>query len=220
MSLDPPLNQRLDLWRGSAVSAEVPRGTPTGFAALDGLLPWRGWPPAALVEILDDRPGGGLALARPALETLSHGGRWLLLVDPPFVPYAPALAASGVDLSRLVVVETAGETAWTAEQALRSGACAAVLAWGGRGRWPTLALRRLQLAARTGEALALLFRPVAAGREHSPAVLRLRVQPAPAGMTVEVLKQRGGRPGAMIVLPLLSAVEPAPLPSLIANNNR
>lgn len=212
------LPQHPDLWRGSAVPAEVPRGTATGFAALDGLLPWRGWPPGALVEILDDRPGGGLALVRPALAALSRGARWLLLVDPPLVPYAPALAAAGMDLSRLAVVETAGETAWAAEQALRSGACAAVLAWG--ERWPALALRRLQLAARTGDALALLFRPEVAAREHSPAVLRLRVRPAPAGMTVEVLKQRGGRPGAMLVLSPSSSVEPAPLPSQMANDNR
>jgi cell division inhibitor SulA len=200
------LHQRPDLWRGSAIPAEVTRGTLTGFTGLDGLLPWRGWPPGALVEILDDHPGGGLALVQPALAALSRGSRWLLLVNPPFVPYAPALAAAGVDLSRLAVVETAGETAWATEQALRSGACAAVLAWG--GRWPALALRRLQLAARTGDALALLFRPEATAREHSPAVLRLRVRPAPAGTTVEVLKQRGGRPGATIVLPLPTALAP------------
>jgi cell division inhibitor SulA len=217
MLLDSLLNQRPDLWRGSAVPAEVPLGTPTGFAALDGLLPWRGWPPGSLIEILDDRPGGGLALVRPALAALSRGAHWLLLVDPPFLPYAPALAAAGVDLSRLAVVETAGETAWAAEQALRSGACAAVLAWG--GRWSALALRRLQLAAHTGGALALLFRPETAAQAHSPAVLRLRVRPAPAGMIVEVFKQRGGRTGAALVLSLSSAVKASTSSSLTAGTH-
>lgn len=198
MSIDQLLNQRHDLWRGRAVSPAVPQGTPTGFVELDALLPWQGWPPGSLIEILDDHPGGGLALVRPALAALSREVRWLLLVDPPYVPYAPALASAGLDLSRLAVVETGGEAAWAAEQGLRCGACAAVLVWG--GRWETAALRRLQLAARSGGAMALLFRKEAAAREASPAVLRLLVRPSRAGMEVTVHKQRGGRAGAVLNL--------------------
>ena len=144
MGLDQLLNARHDLWRGREVSAATPAGLSTGFAALDALLPWRGWPPGALSEILNDRPGGGLALLKPALARLSAEARWLLFLDPPFIPFAPALAASGVELTRLLVVG-GGEAAWAAEQGLRSGACSAVLVWGGRWRMP--ALRRLQLAA-------------------------------------------------------------------------
>jgi cell division inhibitor SulA len=173
---------------------------PTGFAALDALLPWHGWPPGALSEVLEQGPGGAFGLAIPALTRMSAESRWLLLVNPPFIPYAPALAFSGLNLSRLAVVEAGEETAWAAEQGLRSGACSAVLAWG--GRWTTSALRRLQLAAETGDAIALLFRSAAAAREHSPAALRLRVCPSVAGAEVTVLKQRGGRAGAVLELPL------------------
>jgi cell division inhibitor SulA len=152
----------------------------------------------ALSEILGQRPGAAFALAMPALARLSLEPRWLLLVDPPFIPYAPALAAAGLDLSRLVVVETEAEAAWAAEQGLRSGSCGAVLAW--NGHWETQPLRRLQLAAEAGNALALLFRGKAAAREHSPAALRLLVRPSVAGVEVTLLKQRGGRAGAVLEL--------------------
>lgn len=200
MSIEQLLNKRPDLWRGRAASPATPQGVPTGFAALDALLPWRGWPPGALSEILEMRPGGAFSLVLPALAKLGSEARWLLLIAPPFLPYAPALAASGVDLSRLMVVEAGGETAWAAEQGLRSGACSAVLAWG--GRWEISALRRLQLAAEAGGCIALLFRGEAAAREHSPAALRLRVRPSMSGVEARVLKQRGGRAGAVVELSL------------------
>jgi hypothetical protein len=200
VNLEQLLDQRQDLWRGRAPSPATPQGVPTGFAALDALLPWRGWPLGALSEILEGRSGGAFSLVQPALARLGSEARWLLLIAPPFLPYAPALAASGLDLSRLAVVETGEETAWIAEQGLRSGACSAVLAWGGRWEIPTL--RRLQLAAEAGGCIALLFRGEEAAREHSPAALRLRVRPSMSGARVKVLKQRGGRAGAVVELPL------------------
>lgn len=196
MSLERILNQRPDLWRGTSAPAAAPVGEPTGFAALDALLPWHGWPPGALSEIICAQTGGDFALVCPALVSLSHGPRWLLVVDPPYVPYAPALAATGMDLTRLLVVETGDQSAWTSEQGLRFGACSAVLAWCGRRQ--TAELRRLQLAAETGGAMAILFRGPDTARDHSPAALRLQVEPSPGGLTVTVLKQRGGRAGATV----------------------
>jgi len=200
MSLEQLLGERRDIWRGGSVSAATAPGVPSGFAALDALLPWRGWPPGSLCEILEERPGGAFALVQPLLASLSAQPRWLLLIAPPLLPYAPALAASGLDLSRLAVVRATDEVAWAAEQGLRSGACSGVLVWG--GRWETASLRRLQLAAAGGDAIALLFRSTAVVAENSPAVLRLLVRPSPPGAEVTVLKQRGGRAGAVLELPL------------------
>ena len=200
MSLDQILAGRADLWRGRVAPAATQAGVPTGYPALDAVLPWHGWPPAGLSEVLDPRPEGALGFVLPTLARLSQRPRWLLLVDPPLPPFAPALAASGLDLTRLVVVTTGGETAWAAEQGLHSGACSAVLIWGGNGPWRDLALRRLQLAAQTGDALALLFRGEAAARDPSPAALRLDVHPTPAGLAVRILKQRGGSPGGILEL--------------------
>lgn len=203
MGIEQILEKRQDIWLGRTASPATPLGISTGFAELDALLPWRGWPPGALSEILEERPGGAFALAQPVLTRLSAEARWLLLIAPPFLPYAPALSASGVDLSQVVVVEAGNEIAWVAEQGLRSGACSAVLAWG--GRWRTSALRRLQLAAEAGDAIALLFRSEAAAGEHSPATLRLQVRPSPTGGEVTLLKQRGGRAGTVIQLPLYAS---------------
>jgi hypothetical protein len=134
----------------------------------------------------------------PALVRLSAQARWLLLVDPPLRPFAPALAARGLALERLVLVEAGERCAWAAEQGLRSGACGAVLAWG--GRWDTASLRRLQLAAASGGALAFRFRTPEAAGTPSPAALRLGVEPAGPGYRVKVIKQRGGPAGAVLGL--------------------
>jgi len=222
MSIQQLLARCPDLWQGRVALDLAPAGVPTGFAALDLELPWGGWPPGSLSELLAARPGDGLGLVLPALARLSAQlsarPRWLLLVDPPLQPFAPALAARGVGLERLVVVSAGEQRAWAAEQGLRSGACAAVLLWG--GRWDATTLRRLQLAAATGAALAFLFRDPRAARHPSPAALRLALQPAPAGYRVTVLKQRGGRAGAVLSLPCAGAVarEEEDCPQMNANN--
>jgi cell division inhibitor SulA len=204
VNLEQLLKQRQDLWRGRAVPAAAPRGVTTGFAALDALLAWRGWPPAALTEVLEQWPGSAFGLAVPALVRLSTEARWLLLAAPPLVPYAPALKAAGIDLSRLAVIEAGTDTVWAMDQGLRSGACSAVLHWG--GDWGIAALRRLQLAAQAGNALALLFRSQRAAQEHSPAALRLQVCPSFAGAQLTVLKQRGGRAGITLDVSLGESV--------------
>ncbi len=187
------------IWRRQAPPASA---LPTGFPALDGALPDAGWPMGALTEILVPREGAGeLRLVMPALADLSARGRWLAWVGPPYVPYAPALEARGIVLSRILWVrsDNTAQHLWSAEQALRSGVCGAVLAWPTRVH--PRRLRRLQLAAESGGAWALLFRREAPSSDGTPASLRLRVAPAAGGLAVEVLKCRG-RPGARVEIPL------------------
>jgi len=191
MSLDPLL-QRADLWRGGQIPP-VADGVPTGFADLDALFPGGGWPRGALTEILLPRDGiGALRLVMPALARLSRENRWLAWVAPPHIPYAPALAAAGVDLSRVLLIHprAASDGLWAVEQTLRSGTCGAVLAWPAVG--DTRALRRLQLAAEAGRCWGLLFRPEHLVRQSSPAALRLRLVPQERGVAVHVIKRRGG----------------------------
>ena len=77
------------------------------------------------------------------------------------------------------------------EQALRSGACSAVLGWAGcRDRQ---SLRRLQLAAEQSGCFAVLFRRLSDARESSPAVLRLALEGGCDGLVLRILKNRGGR---------------------------
>jgi len=187
------------IWRRQAPPANA---LPTGFPALDAVLPDAGWSMGALTEILTSRDGvGELRLAMPALAELSARGRWLAWVGPPYVPYAPALEASGIMLSRMLWVRShnTAQQLWSAEQALRSGACGAVLVW--PTRMHQRRLRRLQLAAESGGAWALLFHREGTSNGGSPASLRLRVVPSADGLAVEVLKCRG-RPGARVEIPL------------------
>ncbi len=214
MQLDHLLAARADLWRGRVTPQAAAVGLPTGFAALDEALCGHGWPRAGLSEVLTGHQGAGLALLLPLLVALGHGTRWLLWVDPPHLPFAPALAARGLDLGRLLIVRGGADAAWAAEQGLRSGTCAAVLAWtdpiarpvDGRVQrrtpgWTPAALRRLQLAAADTDTPMLLLRPPSAAGETSPAALRLKVSARAEGLDVALLKQRGGRSGQRLWLP-------------------
>ncbi len=198
MSLEDLL-QRADLWRGGAAPAVA--GLPTGFAALDALLPGAGWPIGALAEILTDRSGiGELQLLVPALVRLTREDRWVAFIAPPYIPYAPALTRAGVNLAHVLVVHPreSRDALWAAEQALRAGTCGAVLAWPAQADMRRL--RRLQLAAESGNALGVLFRPGSVAGESSPAALRLRLESAPRGLAVHILKRRGGWQTGPVIL--------------------
>jgi len=184
------------IWRGrSAARAET---LPTGYAALDAGLPGKGWPRKGLIEILVSRFGvGELNLLLPALAALTRRptARWCVWISPPLEPYAPALAAHGVALERVLVVR-APESLWAFEQTLGSGAGDVALAWAVRGP-RTREIRRLQLAAERGKTLGVLFRPHRAIRESSPAILRIAVEPRPQGVQLTFVKSRGGARGSI-----------------------
>ncbi len=190
MSLDALL-QRADLWRGNTSAPKSQHLISTGREELDDLF--GGWPRGALTEILASRRGiGELSLLLPALAQLTREDRWLAFIAPPHIPYAPGLAQGGVELARVLVVkpEKNPDTLWALEQALRAGCCGAVLAWPARTDFT--ALRRLQLAAEAGDAMAVIYRPEESARESSPAALRLLLSPAEGELEIRVLKQRGG----------------------------
>jgi cell division inhibitor SulA/protein ImuA len=198
--------QHPGVWRGRQRAQTAEAALPTGFAALDELLPGGGWPRGALTELLIRQQGiGELRLLLPALARLSQEDGWLAWVAPPYVPYASALAAAGIDLARLLVAKPAthDDAWWTAEQALRSGACGALLAW--LRAADERRMRRLQLAAETGRAWGVLFRHARAAQDRSPAALRLLLEPAGDGLAVHVLKRRGGPVSQPVVVALPSA---------------
>lgn len=180
--------QRHPVWRGGA-AAFAKNALPTGFDALDRQLPGGGWPTGSLTELLVGVEGvGELQVILPALAALSWAGKRIVWLSPPHLPYAPALAAAGLNLEQVAVVRAAGrrDALWAAEQALRSGNCHALLAWLRHPRYEEL--RRLAVAAEASAACAFLFRPCAAAPQPSPAVLRLSLE---TDATVRILKRRG-----------------------------
>jgi hypothetical protein len=178
------------VWRRSAAAQHHVRAVPTGLVELDAQLPGGGWPCGALSEILFAHDGlGELSLLMPALAELTQKGQRVVFVAPPYIPYAPALAAHGLDLRYVVQIDAhAGEGAWSAEQCLRSGSCGAVLSWMQQADYTQL--RRLQLAAESGDALAFLFRPARAADKASPAALRLQLHADAGQVDIEILKCR------------------------------
>ena len=207
--MNPALHQVLSgcaVWRGNDVPPPASPSLPSCFAALDGELPGGGWPVGALTEILSDCAGiGELSLLLPALARLTREGQGVVWIAPPFVPYAPALAAAGIDPRHCLVVapETGRDSLWVAEQALRSGACGAVLAWPEKNV-DYRSLRRLQLAAEEGAASAFLFRPESVATLPSPAPLRLTLALEEKHLCVRLLKRRGGATSAPLHLAVQS----------------
>lgn len=211
--MNPGLGELLrhpGVWRvAESVSAGTAR--PTGFARLDARI-GGGWPCDTLIELLLPSPGiGEFRLLLPALRELCAGEagaprRWVAWIDPPHLPYAPALAGAGLDPAQMLVVRTrrgrspAGAVPWAVEQALRSRACAVALAW--VDALDDRALRRLKLAAEEGGSLGVLFRPLRCAAAPSPAALRLALEPRlDGGLDVVVLKGRGCTPGRLEGLP-------------------
>ncbi len=200
------------IWRGDDCAPEA-AALPTGFAALDAALPGGGWPGAALCEIRLAQEGiGELRLVMPALIALARERRDIVLVAPPYLPYAPALAAAGLDLARLTLVRAAqpADAAWAFEQALRAPECGAAFAW--LATADERLLRRLAVAARDGRTLGMLWRRPGELASASVAALRLALAARDQRLEVRVEKRRGGE----LARPLLLDVgSPVPLPGAL-----
>lgn len=191
---------------GHAGNSERPAALSTGYAKLDAVLPGGGWPVGAITELMSETDGiGELSLVMPMLVRLTQAGRFIALLAPPYLPYAPAWAQQGVALERLLLVQTndLAATLWAGEQLLRCADIGAVLAW--PATLDDRRLRRLQLAAEAGSSCGLLYRPSGAAQTHSPAALRLRLRPATAGLRIDILKARGGHAHALVVHPSAAA---------------
>ena len=195
------LLEKTGLWRASSIKADHIQHCSTGFASLDKELPGTGWPADGVTEFLHDRAGiGELRLLAPALARMTHEqNRWVLFVNPPYIPYPPALAQAGIDLTRVIVSQPKApkDYLWVLEKALASQSCSAVIAW--PSRIHEKQIRRLQLASKDGYSWGILFRSEESSKNASPAELRLRLRPLPgnslgkdnSSIAVKILKRRG-----------------------------
>lgn len=189
------------IWRGSDWQLTARPGLPSGFGELDALLPGHGWPRGSVIELQHDSHGQGeVRLLWPALAQLTAQSREVALVNPPWLPYAPAWRAAGVDLHQLLWLRSNGDEQrlWAFEQCLRSGACGGALLWlerePDRRSW-----RRLQLAAEEGDCTGWVLLRSAQVRQTSPVTLRLRLFQQ-RGAQLQILKRRG--PPLLQALPL------------------
>jgi cell division inhibitor SulA len=204
------------LWRAGQLHQGAPAARASGFAELDAHLPGGGWPETGLAEFLLGTTGiGELRVLAPLIGALSREQpRWIAWVNPPFTPYAPALAAMGIDLGRMLVINarTHQEALWALEQTSRSGSCSLALAWLDERQLQPKDTRRLQFAAQQGHMLTCLFRPEHAAATHSMAELRMQLAPAePGTLTLDIRKRRGGWPVTGIRLQIDESERPEAL---------
>jgi hypothetical protein len=169
-----------------------------------------------LTELLVPRPGSGeLGLLSPALARLTRStssdtssdtpARWVMLIAPPWIPYAPGLCWQGLALERVLVVRVRQppEVLWAMDETLRSGACAGVIAWASQPavrREGHSLLQRLHLLAGRQQVWAVLIRTARFRRQRSPARLRLEIRPSsPDRLQVEIFRNGWRGAGAVTV---------------------
>jgi protein ImuA len=141
-----------------------------------------------------------MRLLAPALSAVA--GRQVAFLQPPHAPQALALAGIGVPPASTLWLraDRTADALWAAEQVLRSGSCGALLFWQTQIRSDSL--RRLHLAAQSGETLFFMMRPMAAAQDASPAPLRLGLRPQAGGIQVEFVKRRGPQRDDPLFLPM------------------
>jgi recombination protein RecA len=171
----------------------------TGVEAVDALLPAGGFPLGQVVELWGSAASGRMRLALKAVAEAHRALRLAAYVDGAGELYPPALAALGVNPSRLLWVHPPGATerhlssqlGWAALQLLRSGAFVCVvldLTHTGL-RLPPQTTKRLLDAASHSGGLLLLLTPEEAPADGS---LRLHLTAGPRAVHVEVVRSRQG----------------------------
>ena len=108
----------------------------------------------------------------------------------------PALVQAGIDTGQILVVNldtSCKDALWSMEKALQTKNCGLVLAW---QTWlPGKVLRRLQLAAESGNTLGILFKH--RDSKYSPSRMRLQIKGPTSNIgsfkeaEVTVIKARG-----------------------------
>lgn len=212
--LSSTLLSRPDIWQASTLQQQN-AGIDTGFSRLNRALHQGGWPDGGLLELLPDHPGTSeFSLLSPCLTALSRQSRWIVLIAPPHIPYAPAWAQTGIDLRRILMVQPRNPTdlLWCTEQALRSGCCSAVLSWLTSHDTSYKNLRKLQIAAQCTAGLSVLIRPQSCAQQHSPAKLRTTLSIGKDQIQLDILKQQGGWGGQRVSLPLSHQLTQRQLP--------
>jgi len=190
------------MWRAPELARVGEKIVATGHASLDAQLPGGGWPCGSLVEILQSREGRHVwQLLLPALaKATGEEGGPIVLVDPPHLPFGPALKAQGLSSEHLLRVNTrAGRSAlWASEQALRCADVVALMAWLPHCRGTDL--HRLHLGAAQQGKLLFVFRGVDVRGESSPARVRIEIEESDE-LRVRLLKRRGPPLASAIALP-------------------
>ena len=205
-----------------APACDVPSFT-TGLPALDALAPGAALRRGAVHEVLAEPSHGmplffAMLLVRscgtgdpPVFSNQEHGRvaratGAIVWCDPHHEIYPPALAAQGIDLERLFLLQpkTPAEQTWAVAECLKCKGVAAVVAER-KQRLSRLEVRRLQLSAERGGGVGVLLRTAGKVSAEHAAATRWLVRPAPGERTVQrwevhLVHGHGGRVGEGVIL--------------------
>ena len=203
--------------RPAEETASRAKALPLRIPALDSVLPDRGLPRGAVIELASPLGLGGatrVALAacvsaqREAVEQsfgrVEQDG-WCVWVDPRRTLYAPAVMSAGVNLDRLLVLQpTANKLARLAVRVTTSLVFRVIvvdvvgipgsLLRADLGRYPNI-VRRLAMAAEGSSTTVLLLTDARARRPLPlPVAMRIELErPSQEELRVHIAKERYGR---------------------------
>lgn len=179
------------VWQANVTKADShPFLNSSGFPKLDTLL-GGGFPPHGVVEMESVGSIGELRLLAPYLKSsLTRGVT--AFIQPPALMNSLFLHSIGLDINQVWVVtpEHPRDALWAAEQCLKSGACTNVLLW--QEELEIHQVKRLQVASEQGACPLFMLKPSMTNRLSLPVSLSLKVQGHEQGVSVEVLKRKGG----------------------------
>ena len=187
------------VWRGKEHRLNPLGYIPSGFSNIDDKI--HGWPLGTLIEMVPSQVGiGEFSLLLPALARLSQNPRWILLVCPPHIPYAPFFSNMGLDTSKIIVThaKNINDAGWCMEQGLRSNACSAVIGW-----FPQITekiIRRLQLNLEEKKIFSAFFTKPTTSYKNNPTPWRVLIRQTGHKTVIEIPKRRGGGPISPISL--------------------
>ncbi len=183
---------RPDIWRGYTRGFAPQPAIDTGYTALNTELLCQGWPVSSLIEVCQQNLSHSeWLLMVPAL--LKTPGGYIVLLNPPATPFCQALIQAGLDLERILIVQTSSKADFLASflELTRAEACDAVLAWQPKQALSYTELRKCLLATADGSGLYVLFRPASLRQQSSPAGLRLLTEINAGNLQITIFKQKG-----------------------------
>ncbi len=200
-----PVHIHPALWRASQLAQGRQHVVSTGYVALNRELPDGGWPNSTFIEILPAETGTGeISLLTPALrQVVNDTHKRIIMLNCPLVPNSLCWMNWQLNPDRLVWVHPnqPSQVLWAAEQVLRHDACAALLLWL-PSHVSLAAMRKLHLAAQRSTALFFGLKPAQQQQRASPAPLRLKLQGAPGGLHISIIKRQGPTHAKPLFLPL------------------
>ena len=189
------LLKRADIWRGFTLSLAAGRAVDTGFTPLNAALLHGGWPVAALIEVSQQTAdvSGASAEWQLLLPALRNIQGVIVLLNPPAQVCAQGLIQAGLDLNRVLVVQSHDKSDFIKSfvELARTAVCEVLMAWSPRQTLSYTDLRKCALARSSGRGLCVLFRSAKTLQQSSPVALRLSTQWQLECLELRIHKQKG-----------------------------